>query len=114
MQIGEAQNLFDAFAEIHGKELRAVFASRKKRADELADAGAIEVSDVTKIQQNFRFPILKKVHEEPVNGFSLNQRKSSANINDGYIAQLPSTRAESQQALPEKMPAISVYRNARW
>jgi hypothetical protein len=59
VEIGHVQDLAGARIQIHGVQFGIVFAGGVEPADELPDAGTIEVCDVAKIQQNPTPSVLK-------------------------------------------------------
>ena len=96
MQVRETQDFLCAGTEVHSPQFRLVLASREEAADQLPDAGAVEIGNVPKIQQHALFAVLKKVHQKIVHRFALDERKPAPDVNDRYFTQLSRARAESQ------------------
>lgn len=99
MQVRKTQDFLCAGAEVHSPEFRLVLARREETADQLPDAGTIEVGNVAKIQQHPLLAILKKVKKKIVDSFAFDERKPAPDVNDRHVAQL-SRACTKSQAIP--------------
>jgi len=96
MKVGETKDFLRAGAEVNSPQFRLMLASGEEAADQLPDAGTIEVGNVSKIQQHVLFAVLKKVKEKIVDCFALDERKPASDVNDRHVAQLSCARTKSQ------------------
>jgi hypothetical protein len=81
-------------------QLGVIFPRAIQPPNELADARAIQIRDVAKIEQNAPPAVLEQIDQQGMNGFAFDHREATADIHDRYISELPSARAESHSMAP--------------
>lgn len=96
MQVGETQDFLGARGESHCSQFRLVLASREEAANQLPDAGTVEVGDIPEVQEHALLAVLKKVDEKIVDRLAFDKRKPATDVNDRHVAQLPRACTESQ------------------
>lgn len=80
VQIRHAQDFARARTEIHSQQFSTIFPCGEKTADQLPDAGAVEVRNIAKIQEHAATPFLEQVRQQFVDGFSFNEREPPSYI----------------------------------
>ncbi len=99
MKVGEAQDFLSAIAQIDGSQVRIILPRGKHGPNQLPDAGAIEVRDVAKIQQDALSTVSKEIAEQFVHGLAFDQREPAADVHDRDVSHLPGTGTKTQCTL---------------
>jgi hypothetical protein len=100
VEIRHPQDFARAGTQIHGPQFGAIFPRGVEPAYQLADAGAIEVRDVVKIQEHTPASFLEQILQQIVDRFAFNQGKAPSNIHYRNFTQLPGAGTKSQTGLP--------------
>jgi hypothetical protein len=77
-------------------------ASGIESTHQLANAGAVQVGHIAKIQKNAAAAIFEQVGQQFVNGFAFDQGKATPYIHNRYISQLPGTGTKTHRKAPGK------------
>ena len=100
MKVGEPQDFLSAIAEIDGSQVRIIFPRGKHGPNQLPDAGAIQIRNVAKIQQDALSAIAKEIAKQFVHRLAFDQRESPADVHDRDVSHLPGAGAKTQSILP--------------
>src|SRR5579862_3652566 len=91
VQLGDLQQIVDLLGQVQQLQLAALVADGGKRADQLTDAGAVDVADVAQVQQNLLLPFAQQVFDGVAQyDTALAQGDPPAQIDDGDAVNLPS------------------------
>ena len=93
VELGDLEKVVDLLGEIEQLELAAAFLTRGEGADQLADAGAVDVADVSEVQQN----VLGALGQRVANGIAnrdtaFSEGDASAEIENGDAVDLAGLR----------------------
>src|SRR5271165_4672185 len=92
VQLGDLQQVVNFLGQVQQFEFAALVAYGGKGADQLADARAVNISDLAKVEQKLLLALGKQfAHRVPQDHAAFTQRNTAAAIHDGYPINLTST-----------------------
>ena len=85
IKLRNLQQIMHLLRQVEQFELATLIADRRKGAHQLSDAGAVDISNVTEIQQNLLFAFAKQLADLVAqHDAAFPERDTSAEIHDGH------------------------------
>lgn len=96
VEIRQPQDLSRAWTEVHRAEFGTILPRGIKAPNKLANTGAIEVRDITEIQNHAQAAFTKQVEQQFMNCLAFDHREAPSDIDHRHIAHLAGTCTETQ------------------